>query len=798
MTARIFTAQSWGAPGNGSLTAYTHSGTTVTKEAVLDSSGSYDHVQVGCSYEGVWIAAQKDDATYAFFQRSGTSYSSPIAPDIQPSNEGNSLSIGFDISTSSIVSLEDVNGDTLTAVVFSRSGSAFTLESETDLTALGGLSGSYRAAMDSNCRFVVAADCPSSVPRLHLFERDGTAWHYRGYHQIAPTGINEASVLCISGDGRYILLSQRLGSGSWPENIFIFHNASDGFPSSPHNIYQINSFEIDANTTNPNPSFFTASFTRDGSYAIAFDVGYDVARPFARSSATNFTQSATESSVFDGADDDVVRSVLGFGSGADYIVTYYHPDVGSDEIRLYDRTSSYSQTSVTDGVETIHALAYADDAFEEPQIVDVYEGGDSVAIVGSFTAPPEPIIAVFNAPDTAAFVGNLSTGQLSIAESVDSASITGYSLPPVGVTSQLLMAESISAVHIKVGSASDAFAVSSSTTFKAISVLRERIVFGESIAAGAEFSAYLSDSMLFADVVRQLHQAIIAEGLSFEDIATGTPTRLAQLVDTVALLDSVSGRRDALASIVLALVLQDTATKIIPGDILESLEFDETTTAKVDYYAAVLSEMLLTADVSAVRIALAVAQETLALLADPTGVREITAHAQSDLAFEVVLVINGEMYVGWVLNAETNAPSQYTNYSFDSMCELGGRYYGVNSSGLFLLDGDDDDGAPIEASILTGQLDFGIPELKRVEEAYIGYSASGNLVLKLIVSQSGTRTEYWYEANNLTPGEPTETKVTPGKGMRSRYFQFELTNKNGADFEIDRIDLVPIALSRRI
>jgi hypothetical protein len=40
--------------------------------------------------------------------------------------------------------------------------------------------------------------------------------------------------------------------------------------------------------------------------------------------------------------------------------------------------------------------------------------------------------------------------------------------------------------------------------------------------------------------------------------------------------------------------------------------------------------------------------------------------------------------------------------------------------------------------------------------------------------------------------------VVPGKGLESRYFQMELANVNGADFEIDRLDLVPINLSRMI
>ncbi len=161
-------------------------------------------------------------------------------------------------------------------------------------------------------------------------------------------------------------------------------------------------------------------------------------------------------------------------------------------------------------------------------------------------------------------------------------------------------------------------------------------------------------------------------------------------------------------------------------------------------------------------------------------------------------MINGDVYTGWVFNTETMAPSEYRGYSFESMAGIGGRYYGVNSEGLYRLDGDDDAGSPIEASNLTGELDFGSAAIKRVEAAYIGYTADGDLVMKITTTHAGKRRENWYRAVNPVRGEPTETRVKPGKGLVSRYFQFELVNVNGADFDIDRIDFRPVALSRRL
>jgi hypothetical protein len=40
--------------------------------------------------------------------------------------------------------------------------------------------------------------------------------------------------------------------------------------------------------------------------------------------------------------------------------------------------------------------------------------------------------------------------------------------------------------------------------------------------------------------------------------------------------------------------------------------------------------------------------------------------------------------------------------------------------------------------------------------------------------------------------------VEVGQGLRSRYWQFELTNVDGGDFELDVLELYPLFLGRRV
>ncbi|MES2488540.1 MAG: hypothetical protein V4607_02025 [Pseudomonadota bacterium] len=171
----------------------------------------------------------------------------------------------------------------------------------------------------------------------------------------------------------------------------------------------------------------------------------------------------------------------------------------------------------------------------------------------------------------------------------------------------------------------------------------------------------------------------------------------------------------------------------------------------------------------------------------------------SDIAnIDAVLFIEGQPYAAWVVNTESGAPSEYQNWNFDSMCRLGDRYYAVSDAGLFLLEGDDDQGAEIAASIRTGDMDFGSAQIKRPLEAHIGYTANGDLVLKVTVEHEGERSEYWYRCNKPVNGTATEAKINLGKGLASRHWQFELMNVNGADFEFEAIHLQMLELSRRI
>lgn len=148
----------------------------------------------------------------------------------------------------------------------------------------------------------------------------------------------------------------------------------------------------------------------------------------------------------------------------------------------------------------------------------------------------------------------------------------------------------------------------------------------------------------------------------------------------------------------------------------------------------------------------------------------------------------------WVVNLSNNATSTYENFAFNSFATLGGRHYGVRADGLYLLEGDTDNGDPIRASVSFGKQDFGTPNKKNMTRAYVGASSTGVLLLKII---TGTGSEHIYTARAAAKFQ-REQRFDVGRGIQANYFTFELFNKNGCDFELDSVAFYAAEFNRRI
>ena len=161
--------------------------------------------------------------------------------------------------------------------------------------------------------------------------------------------------------------------------------------------------------------------------------------------------------------------------------------------------------------------------------------------------------------------------------------------------------------------------------------------------------------------------------------------------------------------------------------------------------------------------------------------------------------ISGDLYTGIVMNTTNFGNTEYQDYSFGSLGQFNKKYFGTKEDGIYLLEGDKDGAADIDAVAKTGLTRFKSMYNKRVPEAFLGLRSDGVLVLKTHTTNytDGTVTERY---NTIVQSSPSMgvKRIKMSKGVKAVYWQFELVNVDGADFTMDTMEMVPIELTRKI
>ena len=147
----------------------------------------------------------------------------------------------------------------------------------------------------------------------------------------------------------------------------------------------------------------------------------------------------------------------------------------------------------------------------------------------------------------------------------------------------------------------------------------------------------------------------------------------------------------------------------------------------------------------------------------------------------------------WVVNIDTGATSQYDDYGFNSFFAESGKYYGVAEDGVYLLEGDTDNGNAIAAEIEAGLTDYGSKHKKRLLRVLVGVASGNRMMLKLVADGV---TQY-YEAHSNSP-EHLDTHGFPTRrDHQGRYLNFTLLNQAGCDFDLESIEFHPIEVAKR-
>lgn len=334
---------------------------------------------------------------------------------------------------------------------------------------------------------------------------------------------------------------------------------------------------------------------------------------------------------------------------------------------------------------------------------------------------------------------------------------------------------------------------------RAIHRLVERLTVTGTPGSVLEGLSAIHEHVEFIDRIAVVWKMLLADTVGIGDAATPSATAMHRLVEALSLVAGPGSSIEARNLVAETLALNDAIAVTAKEQLGDTAEFGEALRSALRARMRLLDELLV-ADVAAgsARV-LGVLEETLHLDGTPATMLAALNRLQETIGFSVTLRIGDDTYVAWVVNTETRAAWKYDNFPFNSFCEFEGRYYGAAADGVYRLEGDDDQGEDIRARIRLGMSNFGISKEKRIPSLYLAYAADGRMVLKAVVTEiDGSRTEWWYGLTPRGAGGVREGRIQLGRGLKAAFWDFEISNLDGADFELAGLEFLPMVLDRKV
>ena len=143
------------------------------------------------------------------------------------------------------------------------------------------------------------------------------------------------------------------------------------------------------------------------------------------------------------------------------------------------------------------------------------------------------------------------------------------------------------------------------------------------------------------------------------------------------------------------------------------------------------------------------------------------------------------------------ATSRYSNWYFNSYATFDGEDYGMDSAGLRLLDGTDDEGTEIEAVVDLGLIGYDTPQIKSPDSVYVRGKSSDILVVDIALP---TGDIYNYPAHRYSESMAV-MRHAPMKGLlnqRQQGFNTIVRNQDGGSFELAGVEVTTIESKRKI
>lgn len=149
-------------------------------------------------------------------------------------------------------------------------------------------------------------------------------------------------------------------------------------------------------------------------------------------------------------------------------------------------------------------------------------------------------------------------------------------------------------------------------------------------------------------------------------------------------------------------------------------------------------------------------------------------------------------------NAESpDELTHYTNYPFDKIVRYQNSYFGVNATGLYLLEGPTDFAEPTPQKVVwsfkTCMTDFETPNLKTVNWAYFGGRMGPAATVSIHYGDTG---EQSYAYTTPRGASAQNYRQAFGRGIKSRYYAFEA--EGDGELSLDSLLFDIAKMARRV
>lgn len=330
-------------------------------------------------------------------------------------------------------------------------------------------------------------------------------------------------------------------------------------------------------------------------------------------------------------------------------------------------------------------------------------------------------------------------------------------------------------------------------------VLHEAMAMDSTRRTSLMASCTVLDRMSLGDALAVVYMVLVEEGVQFGPTITADGLKLTRVVDRLLMLGAVDSFADAVNAVIggvwfgaltEALRTETVVDGVLAAGVVSSLQRGA---------ERLVDSLLADATAFVAGTGVALVSDQVAAASDGRTSADLVQLLRDGLGFVTRLALDTGEYVAWVMNTDNRAISRYTNFPFNSFAKIGGRYYGAAADGLHRLDGEDDDGVAVTARVRMGLSALGTRRLKRIPEAFVGYTASGSLLMHVITvnEESGQKEAAIYRILERPASSMRETRWKLGKGIKAVDFDFIIENADGADFDLSTIEFRPIYLDRR-